>query len=496
MKRSRSWNRKVNILTTLLSQLVTMICGIIVPKLMLSAFGSSIYGLIVSITQFLSYISLLESGIGGVARAELYRPLAAKDTSAISAIYKAVKKFYLWIGAAFVGYSIVLGLCYKSLAHITLYSETFIFVLVFVIGISTLAKYAGGLANLTLICADQKQYVNNAIMTITTIANTIAIYITIKAGYNIVAVKLISSMIFVVRPIMYTLYVHKHYTIEKDSSKQAVLHQKRTGIGQHIAYFLHTNTDIALLTLFADIRLVAVYSIYNMVVSNIRSIVTALSGGMEAAFGEMYAKGEDELLRHSYAKYQRLITVASLVLFSCAGILIVPFVRLYTSGITDANYIQPVFSMILLMAETINCLMLPSSSLPIATNRLKETRVGAYGEATINIVLSLVLINWNPLLGVAIGTVTATLFKSLYYTIDAEKNVFYRKPGKSIANMIKTYAILLAMIVCGRVLLRYVEITNYYVWFVCGVITFAAAAAVAFLFMHPNATEHKFSKTA
>lgn len=53
----------------------------------------------------------------------------------------------------------------------------------------------------------------------------------------------------------------------------------------------------------------------------------------------------------------------------------------------------------------------------------------------------------------------------------------------------------LAMIVCGRVLLRYVEITNYYVWFVCGVITFAAAAAVAFLFMHPNATDHKLSKT-
>ena len=68
---------KLNIVTSLMNQAVTLACGILIPHMLISTYGSEAYGISVSITQFLSYISLLEGGIGGVARAERYQPLAA-----------------------------------------------------------------------------------------------------------------------------------------------------------------------------------------------------------------------------------------------------------------------------------------------------------------------------------------------------------------------------------------------------------------------------------
>lgn len=482
MKREKMDESKLNILTQLLNQLITTACGILVPRILIAAYGSEAYGISVSIAQFLSYITLFEGGIGGVARAKLYGPLAKNDVSEISSVYYAVRDFFNHVAVVFVAYSVILGLCYHDLAHVTIFSKTYIFLLVFSIGLATLAKYMGGLANLTLIVADKKVYINNLIMVGTTLINAIAIILLVKMGANLIVVKLGSSLIFIVRPIMYTYYVKKHYALIK-SGKKVVLDQKWTGIGQHIAYFLHKNIDVVLLTLMADVRLVAVYSVYNMVISSIRSITEAFSGGMEAVFGEWIAKGDIPALQLSYRKYKTLISAASLVLFSCAGILIVPFIMLYTKEITDADYIQPAFALVFLVAEAVNCLVLPCSSLPVAANHLKQTRWGAYGEAMINIFLSCILIKWNPLLGVALGTLVATMFRAVYYMIYSAKNFLHLPVYRILLPCCGTIFLLCAIALCGAFLIQTVKIRNFFSWMLWGllcllIIALPVAAAV------------------
>ena len=72
---SRTYNAKWNMLSSLLLQVVTAISGLILPRLIIPAFGSEVNGLIATITQFISYITLLEAGVGSVFRASLYKPL-------------------------------------------------------------------------------------------------------------------------------------------------------------------------------------------------------------------------------------------------------------------------------------------------------------------------------------------------------------------------------------------------------------------------------------
>ena len=83
---SRSKKALRNTFFQLLLEVVTAICGLILPRLILSRFGSAYNGITQSITQFISCVALLKSGIGSVTRAALYKPLAANDSEGISAI--------------------------------------------------------------------------------------------------------------------------------------------------------------------------------------------------------------------------------------------------------------------------------------------------------------------------------------------------------------------------------------------------------------------------
>ena len=52
--------------TALLSQLVTLISGFILPRLIIGQYGSEVNGLVSSITQFLAFFSMMEMGVGAV----------------------------------------------------------------------------------------------------------------------------------------------------------------------------------------------------------------------------------------------------------------------------------------------------------------------------------------------------------------------------------------------------------------------------------------------
>lgn len=464
----RVFRVKLNALSTLAHQLVTILCGLVIPKIMIDTFGSEPYGITVSIAQFLSYITLLEGGIGRVARGALYKPLAQKDEQQISRVYRAVKSFFTTIGVVFAGYVVVLALGYHSMAHITSFSWEYTAALVVGIAIGKFAEYMSGISNMTLLNADQKQYVINTVYMITNVLNVLLIVLLANCGVDILWVKVVSSLVFVLRPVLYAVYVRRHYHLPKTTGK-ATLPNRYTGIAQHTAYVIQNNTDVMLLTLLADPVSVAVYSVYHLVVFSLRNVATAFTGGMEALLGEMVAKGEQENLRRTYQRYKLILTALVLMLFGTAAVLIVPFVRLYTVDATDANYVRPVFALILVMAEALNCLTLPCFNLTIAANKLKQSQWGAFGEAAINVAVSLVLmLVWDPLVGVAVGTLVATVFKCIYYTAFTGKHILKTKVTPLFIKLGITTLALFGFALGGIWLIKDVLIYKYTQWMIWG----------------------------
>lgn len=471
---------KINALTTLLGQIVTTAVGVVIPWIMIAHFGSEAYGATTSIASFLAYISLFEGGIGRVARGALYRPLAIGDEEQISNIYLAVKRFFTVIGVAFVGYTLILAVFYYDVADVTVFDRKYVFALVLVIALSKFAEYMWGISNITLLNAHQKQYVVNAVTMLSNILNLGAIILLVTAGSDILWVKLASALVFLLKPIVFSIYVKRNYNIRKTKSK-AVLKNKSTGIAQHVAYVVQNSTDVLILTVCSDLKYVAVYSVYHLITFNLRSIVTAFTGGMEAVFGDMIAKGEHEQLKATYEKYKLILTVLVIAFFGAAAILILPFVALYTRGTTDADYIQPLFALIMVMAEAINCLIWPCFNLTIAGNKLKESQVGAYGEAIVNIAVSMALVFWNPLLGVAIGTLAAAIYKYVYYTFFSGKKILRIGFGRLIFNSAIAIAALMIVSVVGMGIIQKFNLNSYFLWIIAGFITFVIVGVIGLL---------------
>lgn len=233
----RSKKAFANIIASLTLQFTTVVCGFIIPRLIIKTFGSDINGLTSSITSFLGYITLFEAGVGGVVRASLYKPLANRDIIAISGILKATEKFFKSLSYVFIGYLFVIAFYFSFFANKG-NDILFTFSLVLIIGVSTFVQYYFGLTYQVLLQADQKQYISSSLQIITIIINAILVAVLVKLGAGIHVVKFGSSLIYIVRIVGVYLYVKRKYKLIKDCPENNdAIKNRWDGLGHHIAFF-------------------------------------------------------------------------------------------------------------------------------------------------------------------------------------------------------------------------------------------------------------------
>ena len=416
----------INIISAVVLQAITIICGFIIPKLIISNYGSNVNGLIHSITQFLAYITLLESGFGPVVLATLYKPIANKDKGTIEEILKTSEKFFRKIAYLFLVYILILCVVFPIMVS-NEFDSIFTLSLVAIIAISTFAEYYFGMTYKLYIEAEQKKYIISSIQIGTIILNTIAVITLIHFGASIQIVKLATCLIFVLRPILQNIYVKKKFKINLKKAKgNYKIEQKWEGLAQHIAYVVHKNTDIVILTICGSLADISVYSVYLMIINAIKNITHSFIGGVDATIGDMIAKGENESLNKIFKTLEGYYITIATILFSVTIFLIVPFVNLYTKGVTDVNYIRPEFAVLMVLAEFVWAIRQPYNDLVKAAGHFKQTRIGAWIEAISNIVISFILV-WNfGIIGVAIGTLFAMAIRTIEFMYHASKYILKR----------------------------------------------------------------------
>lgn len=426
-KNARRIQVKKNIAITVLYQLTSLVIGLILPRWVLKTYGSEVNGVVQSISQFLSYTVILECGIGGMALAAFYKPLAYGDSEAVSDIFNNTKKFFTKISLVFLALVAVLAFSTRFIIK-TDFSPLYIGSLVLILGINNYFVYYFGLTHQLLMKADQKLYIVQSVQIFALILNAAACIAAMEMGFGIHFVRLISMFVFLINPLAYRYYVKKHYAIGKeiyDSSRG--LPQKRDGMVHHVAYFIHRNTDIVLLTVFKGVKTVSVYSVYYAIMFAAENFLNAISSGLAAAIGNILAKDEKSVLDKSFDVYEAVNTFITSFFCTASAVLIVPFVTIYTKGINDANYIQPVFAYILVLAQWFYCIRIPYGNVITAAGHYRETKPGAYLELFINLIISLAAVGRFGLSGVMAGTLTAMLARTLYTAWYLSKNILNRK---------------------------------------------------------------------
>lgn len=464
---SRKKKLLLNTLMGMLRQLTVVICGFILPRYMLLYFGSSLNGLVSSISHFLNFITFLEMGVGAVVQSNLYAPLANGCSTKISEIFLASERFFRRIAFVFIAYIIVLLFAFPNLICND-YSGFFTASLIIIISISLFAQYYFGISYQLLLNADQKSYIQNAVGIITVILNTILCIVLMKKGKSIHVVKLVSALVYLVQPFILASYVKKNYRIErKVKIVGEPIKQKWNGFAQHLASIVCNNVDVVVLTLFSTLTNVSIYSVYYSVTNGVTQIILTGAMGLESLFGNMLARGEKDKLLVTFEAAEWTIHFCVTVLYTIMAVLIVPFVRVYTVGITDANYIVPGFGIMLAMAYGCMCIRIPYFRLIKAAGHYKQTEKGAFISVFINIVLSVVLVFPFGLTGIAFGTLAALLYHTCYFVNYLRKNIICRRMKHFARYMVLDVLTgCIVFILTSRI--EIVDLT-YYAWFVMAI---------------------------
>lgn len=477
----RSKKAVYNTITSLLLEIVTVISGFVLPRLILLRYGSSYNGLVSSISQFIGYVSLLTAGVGGVTRASLYKPLHERDIKKISAIIKATELFIRRVTLIFAVALLVFAITYPFLM-LDEFPWFFTFTMVLILGFSTFVRYLFSYTYLTVLSADQRNYVSLSMRIITTILNLVLAYILIKSGASIHAVKLGSSLVFALDPLYIYFYVRRKYKIIDDiEPDNSAIKQRWDAFAHQVADFVHNNTDIVILSFFSNVREISVYTVYRGICFSTRKIITSLATGIEAAFGNMIAKDEMDTLNRNLSIFEVLIYSLSSMIFTSMALLIISFVSIYTRGITDVDYIRPLFGYLMAVVGFLYCVRIPYQTVANAAGHYRETRNGAIFEALLNIVISLVLVKPLGLIGITIGTICAMMFRTLQYSLYVYKNIVFRSLWDILRRfLISALNILTIVILASLIKLEIAK--NYLQWTVNGFIIFFIAFAVTLAF--------------
>ena len=419
----------LNTITSTLNQITTVVCAFILPRFILSAFGSEVNGLTSSIQQFLAVISFLDMGIGAVVQSSLYKPLANGDETEISKVMISANRYFKKVAAAIVAYVIVLVFAYPWIAHSgfdAVYSGT----LILAMSISSFSQYFFGLRNQLLLAADQKAYISYFLGTVVLIVNNVLCVILIKAGYSIQVVKLTTALVMLIRPLVMQLYVKRVYSINWNIQlTEEPIKQKWNGIAQHLTTVVLNSTDTIVLTIFSTLKNVSIYNVYYLVLNGLRNLVISFSSGFTSYFGNILARKEYRLLQEKFTTYETVYHGAITFVYGCTAALLMPFVSVYTKNVQDVNYIIPSFAYLICFANMAYCFRSPYNSLVLAAGHYKQTEKSAWIEMTINLAISIITVVRYGLVGVAIGTLAAMVYRTVYLAWYTGKNFLNRKMG-------------------------------------------------------------------
>lgn len=411
-----------NSISPLIYQVSTIICGFVLPRLILGYYGTEVNGLVNSITQFLAIISFLELGVGAVVQSSLYKPLADKDNITVSKVITSADNFFRRLGYILAIYVVVMLFYYPYLVKQS-FSFMFTATLIAAISIRSFAQYFFGIVNRLLLLADQKAYIQYIAQTVAVIVNTVGCYILIAFDCSVQVVYSLTSLIFFLQPLAIHMYIKRHYALDRQIHYDVEpIKQKWNGVAQHIAAVILSSSDSIVLTTFSTLVNVSIYTVYYLPMSGARLMIMSMISGIEALIGNLWAKQDLEELRTVFAWMEWSIHTGTTLIFTLTAILIVPFVQVYTHGVNDANYIQPLFGGLLVAANSGHCLRLPYNIMILAAGHYKQTQHNYIIAAVINIVMSIIGVKQFGLIGVTLGTMAAMVYQTVWMAWYTSKN--------------------------------------------------------------------------
>lgn len=423
---------RINAAVSILSQVVTLILGMLIPKIILTSYGSDANGLTNTISQIFTYLALLETGISSSAKNALYKPIRNDDRNGISYWVSLARRYYRKICRIYfliiVGLSFLIPFFLKS--NVDYWTIVFYF---FFEGLTSVVSFYFLNSWTCFLSAKGDNYLINVISLVTRLLMYgVKIALSI-AGVNIALVQVGYFVISLVQVLIYALFMKKQYgwINYNESPKGAKLPDKNSYLLTEIAWTVFSSTDMIILSFFVSTKLSSVYSIYNMVFVAINGLFNALFVSLSYNLGHSFVADKSRY-KKLHDLFNSLFLGGVTALLCVTYFLILPFVKIYTSGINDIDYIYEWLPLLFCMVQLLSWCRHIASYISGVAGYAKPTAIASVAETIINIFLSVLLVNVWGIYGVLIATVIALLPKVVFLNYQCDSKILNRSPSKTV----------------------------------------------------------------
>lgn len=406
----------INIVLALISQLSTVIVGMLLPRALMVNYGSETNGLITSLQQIISYLTLIEGGLLSTVAVALYKPLAEENTDRVNQVLASAKYFYRKTGIVFCVVLLFFAITYPLTIAKTEYSYVQIFLMVLLIGVNGATQILFIGKYKALLMASQRNGIILAINAISTVLYSALLILGAYVHLPLIVGLGIAVCAYLVRAIMFYVVVRKklpQYCYNK-KSELVLFPQRGDAFASQILTMLSLNGGVIVLSVMkAPMGQISVYTTYNLVLSGLYMLMYSIENSVTSALGDLAAKESIQHIRSSYHKFDSAYHLIWAIVVGCLAVLLIPFIKVYTIGVEDANYIIPIEACLFILIGSLWMLRNQETLLMTARGRFKDMRKPMTIEAIIVIVGGALLYSIWGMRGMLIAKVLSVLYMTI-----------------------------------------------------------------------------------
>ena len=287
----------------------------------------------------------------------------------------------------------------------------------------------------TFLRANGESYIINIFMLISRVLCYGVKIVLSLYSVNIAFIQLGFFGVSIIQLFIYYFYMKKKYNwiMYNIDTGDARLPEKNSNLMSEIAWAVFSSTDMIVLSIFISTKSSSVYSVYNMVFIALHGLLNSVYSSINYHLGLEFNSGNIERYIKIHDAFMSFFVGSISLLMSICYFLIIPFVKLYTKGITDVNYIYNLLPLFFCLVQMLSWSRYVTGNLIGISFRQKKAIKINIAEALINLTLSLILVFYLGIEGVILATVIALPLKVIYCTYVSDVIILKRKIFKTVS---------------------------------------------------------------
>lgn len=444
-----------NIAFGYVGNLTSTVLGFVLRTVFIMKLDETLLGVNGLYTGVLTMLSLAELGIGTALNFSLYAPVANKEYEKIKSYMEYYKKAYRAIALVItvIGLALIPFLKYfiknpgnYGMQELTIYYLIFLFNTVSTYFVSY--KYS-------LVNAEQKNYIQTNILTITKLMTIISQLVVLWFTSNFLLYLLTAAIVELLQKIYVSHYLNKLYPYLKEKEiiplgneeKREIREKTKALVCHKVGDVARLQTDSIIISSFISVSLVGIIDNYLMIINSVSGFVNVIFNSVISGFGNLIATESKEKQYEMFRIYR--FTANWVYGLSAIGfyLLLTPLVYLCWG---EKWMLQGPAIAFLLIDYYFKGDRIVLSNFKTAAGVFQQDKWLALIQGTVNLVISVALVQSMGLVGIYIGTLVSGLIANItkpfiIYEIcfGIKAKNYFRESGKYLFAMIVVLMIII-----------------------------------------------------